>query len=155
MWTQPYPDWLDADDIAGDSVSDFSSRMSGNKLSVYLIDDVSNVGRVLAALAIRQESPKDYAYALISREALEQLDISIEVSTGATDDAGVNAWHRDITTLSGKKVVELSKIIGNGLVEPFTHQAMVEAIKQSLEYGYIKDDNIAIKTKKLRKDIGL
>lgn len=103
--------WLVEGDLQADALDDL--RTTGNKLSVYSIDDDrANLEQVAIALATaKTDYLSDFEYALFNLELLSDLDIQIEHSEGNTPDAVVNSWHRDLVELTSKKVMALATVI--------------------------------------------
>ncbi|MEK6322902.1 MAG: hypothetical protein AABN33_14595 [Acidobacteriota bacterium] len=103
--------WLIEGDLQADALDDL--RTTGNKLSIYLIDDDdTTLERVASALVTANtEYISDFEYALIGYEVFQELDIKSEDSEGETPDGLVNSWHRDLLELTAVKIVALANAI--------------------------------------------
>lgn len=99
---------LETGDVQADAVSDLRTRY--NALSVWLVpDDRSNVNRVVAALAAGRMSLTKLDYALINLRVLEDLHFRVVRASGESSDNHANdLWHRDVTGLTGMKLVKLA-----------------------------------------------
>ena len=86
-------------------------RTSHNKLSVFEVEDRSNVDRILAALAAGGMKLSSKGFVLFDSELLAEIGIEIEASLGQTDDEKINSWHKDLINLSGHKLVKLARAI--------------------------------------------
>lgn len=103
--------WLVEGELQADALDDL--RTTGNRLSVYLVDDDdTNLERVASALVTANtEYISDFEYAIISYEVFQELDIKTEDSEGETPDGLVNSWHRDLLELTAAKIVALATAI--------------------------------------------
>jgi hypothetical protein len=106
--------WLERGDIPADPLGDLAT--SQNRLSVWEVQaDRSNIERIVRAVAIGRQSLADMGYVLFDSDVLTTAEITAEEERGTTLDDEANGWHRDLTELSGKKLVALTKaILENG-----------------------------------------
>lgn len=83
--------------------------MQENALSVwYVEDDGSNLERVVTALAATREHVSHFDYLLFDYAVVTDLGLTIKKTTGGTfDNAANRSWHRDLTELSGRRVLAL------------------------------------------------
>lgn len=73
--------WTGTDDVQADALREF--RTKGNALSIWLIDDsLSNLERVIAAVAAGRDRLCNLDYALIDRTLLDELDIQVRSQEG-------------------------------------------------------------------------
>lgn len=104
------PVWVAHDDIQADALKDLET--SDNDLSVWLVaDDLSNLNRVLAAVAANRDQLANIDFALISEEALSQLGILLRKTPSVTPDHEVSLLHRDISQLTARQVASLAHAI--------------------------------------------
>ena len=108
-WYKQDLPWVAANDIPPDPLGDLTT--SENKLSVwYVKNDKSNLDQVLAAIAASSGSLSNLDYALFNEHILSEF--KIEQSLGGTPYDTVNTfYHRDLTELSGLRLVKLAKAI--------------------------------------------
>ena len=78
--------------------------------------DRSNLERIVRAVAITKNTVADTGFVLFNSEVLPEIGIGTsDVEIGQTPDKHANGWHRDLTNLSGNKLVALTKaILENG-----------------------------------------
>lgn len=102
--------WLPEEELQADALVDLSTK--GNKLSIYIIgDDLSDLERVVTALASTREIITDFDYALFDQAILSEIDIKLEYNEGGTADVEVNKLHRDLIELTTSKIIALSNVI--------------------------------------------
>ena len=84
--------WLERGEIPTDPLTDL--RTSDNTLSVFLVeDDLSDLGRVVTALAANRSNLKHFDYLLFDREVLSTTSIEAFPVAGTTADDDVNSRH--------------------------------------------------------------
>jgi hypothetical protein len=101
--------WLPKGEIQADALGDLSTKE--NTLSVYRIDDSSNLDRVVAALATTGTNLSNVDYALIDTTSIEPAKITVVATKGETADDTVNSWHYDLIELSVQKIIALALTI--------------------------------------------
>jgi len=102
--------WLATGDVPADPLGDLATK--DNRLSVWEVaGDRSNVERILRALAVNRDKIADMGYVLFDSSLLVTAGIATVAESGMTPDQGANEWHRDLTDLSGNKLVMLTKLI--------------------------------------------
>lgn len=107
-WDSPGTfDWLAAGEIPADPLADFANT-NENCLSVWFIDDDKDLDDVLAALAASPDKADKLDYVLFPQDHLQAAKIEVRESPGATPDAHVNGFHRDLAHLSGRSVLTLT-----------------------------------------------
>lgn len=104
-------DWLQRGDVPADPIGDLPTRK--NQLSVYeVMPDRSNLERIVRALALTKDKVADTGFVLFDSELLPELGINTSASEpGQTPDREANGWHRDLTDLSGNRLVALTRAI--------------------------------------------
>ncbi len=102
------PSFLAQGDIPADCLSDLNIK--NNQLSAwYVHDDRSNLNRVLTALAASGAYLSNVDYLLFDDAIVTELGLEIRKTAGGTPDGHANReWHRDLTQLSGRKVLDLA-----------------------------------------------
>jgi hypothetical protein len=145
------PVWFPEHDVQADPLGDITT--SGNTLSVYQIeDDKSNLERVVAAMAANNQTLSNFDYLLFNRDSLRALDIDYKQTKGATPDAGVNEWHRDIIRLSGLKLVNLAReMLHNGEKGRISEKNVSQLIAKSLAKGELDQAKVKLSKESLAK----
>ena len=136
--------WLDENEIPADPLGDFVA--GDNQISVYVIeDDLSNLDRLIAAMAANRQNLANYDYVLFSPEILEQADITIKKTNGLLSDDEANRWHLSLINLSATKVIKLVTYIW---LSPLTETKRVlpnklkDLIAQSVNSEFIPYDQV-------------
>lgn len=126
----PIPAFIPANDAPADCLTDL--RIDKNELSVWeILDDNSNLQRVLTALAANGTTVSNIDYLLFDRELAVGLGLNIKKSVGATlDDHANHSWHHDITELSARSAANLAVAI--------FHNSRVERKPEKLVLGWLK-----------------
>lgn len=102
--------WLEENEIPSDTLGDLITQ--NNELSVWLIDDqLSNLDRLIAALASNRDKLDKLDYLLFSAEILDQVEIEYHETDGLLPDIYANNWHLSLVNLSAGKVADLAKYI--------------------------------------------
>jgi hypothetical protein len=130
--------FLEQGDVPADSVVDL--KTSGNKLSVYVIeDDKSNVNRVVRAITVGSQKPDHVAYVVFNSKVLEDAGIEMQEVIGSTADAAVNPLHRDLV-LSGNKLVALTRgMLQEGEVGQLLKVELVDLVEQGINEGHLPE----------------
>lgn len=102
--------WLSQGEIPADPLADLST--TSNELSTWHIeDDLSNLERVIVAIAGTWDRIDSFDYALFDQRLVEELNIEMQQTMGDTPDAQANHWHRDLVHLSAQRLAELARAI--------------------------------------------
>ena len=132
-YKEPAAAYLAAGDVPADPVGDL--RTSKNRLSVWeVLEDRSNVQRIVRALAIGKDKLDNSGYVLFSSELLAAAGIEApKIVPGKTHDSGANPWHRDLINLSGNRLVQLTHaILSHGETGQILKKALVNSVKQGI-----------------------
>ena len=135
--------WLPGGNLQADSLVDLTTK--DNKLSVWFIkDDMSNLERVIAALAANRDFIANFDYALFSEEILEKKDIKTEKSKGDSKDYEANdQWHRDLYELSATKLLDIAEHIFNeGTIKRIQEKQVEKHINEAVQTGKIKFETL-------------
>lgn len=109
-YKQPAAPWLERGDVPADPLGDLTTTQ--NALSVWQVEsDRSNLERVVRAVAIGKQKVDSSGWVLFDSEILLSIGIGVAEVPGGTKDEEANSWHRDLTDLSGSKLVALAKAI--------------------------------------------
>jgi hypothetical protein len=112
-WAGPeaFP-WLTGDDAHPRALADLIPPDLEATLSFWRVaDDLSNLERIVAAVAATRDHLTKLDYVLLDESVLAEHDLSPHDAMGNTDDDEVNKSHVDIAKLSAKKVVTLAQAI--------------------------------------------
>jgi len=102
--------WLSRGEIPADPLADLST--TSNELSTWHIeDDLSNLERVIVAIAGTWDRIEHFDYALFDQRLVGELNIEMRQTMGETPDAQANHWHRDLVHLSAQRLTELARVI--------------------------------------------
>lgn len=143
--------WLAKNDLQADTLVDLATK--GNKLSVYLVeDDLSNLEQIIAALAANCDFVSDFDYAIFKQEALNEIDIKVDVAQGETPDPSVNIWHRDLVELSAAKIIALANVIGTRAERKrVLSKRVIQLVAQSVSSERIERDKLKLKPEQIAK----
>ena len=104
------PAWILQDEIQADALKDLET--TDNDLSVWLIEeDLSNLDRVLAALAANRDQLANIDFALISLDVITELGLLFYFLPGVTADREVSLLHRDLIRLTANRLAALAQAI--------------------------------------------
>ena len=132
--------WLPESESQADALLDLTTL--DNKLSVWHIEDNrSNLNRVVAALAAKRENIVNLDYVLFDLQAILDMNISLHSTKGdVPDDEVSNSWHRDLSDLSAKSIVDIARTLQkNGERVRKHHGEVKELIKEAVEYERVSN----------------
>jgi hypothetical protein len=129
--------WLGTQDLQADALGDLYTE--SNRLSVWEIEEsLSNLERILTAIAAGKDSLSNIDYALIDQQILSEINIKSEKKEGATIDIGVNSWHRDLIELSAGQIMDLAEAIHTKAKrDRVPHLILKERIREAVTSGRI------------------
>ena len=131
--------WLEEGEIPADPLGDCVT--THNRLSVYQVaDDKSNVERIVRAIAVGRDKLADTGYVVFKSELVDTAGIATAVELGKTPDRDVNAWHLDLTDLSGSKLVGLVKaILENGETGTILKKRLRELVEEGIREKHLPE----------------
>ena len=140
-------EWLRDGDVPADPLGDLPTQ--GNCLSVWRVhDDHSNVERIVRAVASGKQRLDSAGYVIFDEDLVRAAEIVTDDNKkGASLDQVANEWHCDLTGLSGKKLVALTRAI---LETGETGTILKKRLKELVEKG-IRDKELP---EKLRDKLG-
>ena len=108
---EQHEDWLPLDDLRADTFRDF--RTTQNALSVFFLNDIAQqtIDRVVVACAAGRNSLHQVDYVVIAEDMVRALPVDIEEVPGKTLDSEVNAWHRDLSRLTARRLLEMAVML--------------------------------------------
>jgi hypothetical protein len=136
--------WLLSGEIPADPLRDLETDKC--ILSFWVIDDkLSNLERVLAAIAGSRTHLDIFDFGLIEFDLVLKSDFNIDEIPGETADAEANSWHRDISHLSAQKLVKLAELLWyNMITERRSKKQVLEFMVTNISDGHL--DRSKIKT---------
>ena len=145
-------EWLEDGDVPADALASFITKDSA--LSVWTIeDDESNLRRVVAALAASRDSIDKLDYALVDEGAFDIAGVCLSQVKGRSPDGGANGlWHRDLTGLSGKRLVQLAVNTGGCRMKRVPQSDVRAWLLESITLGFIRTASM---NKKLRERLNV
>lgn len=150
-WKTDNEPWLNSGELQADCLSDMVT--SGNKLSVYrIIDDKSNLKRVVAALAANCDYLSNLDYLLLKEELLQTIGIKSEETNGTTSDELVNSWHIDLVEISLPKLVNLANTVSKyGEIERIPEINVKQFLAESFRDNYFDRKIVRLKPKEVQE----
>jgi hypothetical protein len=136
--------WLPIDDAPADVFKDLVTE--DNTLSVWHIDDQqSNLDRLLTALAASRHCISNLDYLLCEEHELDQCEVTIVKTEGATPDSEVNArWHRDLIHLSANRLLCVAQsLFRHGVTDRTAEKKVKKAILEAVSQGHIDRERLA------------
>ncbi len=139
--------WLAQGDLQADSLGDLTTQQ--NELSVWQIqDDLSNLDRVLAAMAASTHQISNLDYALLRQELLP--GIKTKSTLGMSLDEDANIWHIDLIELSAQKLFALANVIqSQAQIKRKPEKEVLKLVAQAITSGQI--DRYRLKPESLAK----
>ena len=106
-----FPSWLKEGDLPSCIIRDL--RADDNALSLWeILDDKSNLLDIIAAfVSLRKDIKRDFDYALLNEEYLDQLTFTPSKKPGTTACLAVNHYHRNVSNLSMNSVVRFAHLL--------------------------------------------
>lgn len=144
-WYAAEEDWLDEEDAPADCFHSF--RTKKGQLSVWLINSSTDLNRALACLAGNRDKLARLDYILMSVSGIEELNLPVRKSDGATPDAGFNiSNHFDLEARSGSSLLSLAvyctKLMRDGFVPRKTKADVKALLKDSLGSSFLSQDKM-------------
>lgn len=129
--------WLGPGELPADPLGDLATASC--TLSVWLIDDASNIPRLVTALATKRENLANFDYILVDLRLLTDNGFKVESSPGDTPDKMANEnWHRDIKELSATKLPELLRVIwGKFAFDLMLQKELEDRIREGFASGQL------------------
>jgi hypothetical protein len=133
---------LSEGEIQADAFGDLST--SQNTLSVWYVDDQSNLEQVITALSSNRDTISNLDYVLFNLDLVSNIGIKIEKNKGATPYEDANHWHRDLTMITASKLFKLVEIICNQNSEKGRVQEknILKWINQAVQSNLIKKEKL-------------
>jgi hypothetical protein len=127
---------LDSGDVPSDPLGDLNTSQS--RLSVFQVEeDLSNIERIARALALNAQRIDAVGYVLFDVSLLGQASIGLDSTDGETMDSVVNKCHRDLTNLTGNKLVALTRLI---LLEGESDTILKKRIVELIDEGVLSKE---------------
>ena len=81
-------------------------RTTHGALSMYAVNEKTDVNRIIAALACTRDSIQEFDYVLVPANTIKE-NFELNKTKGKTPDDTVNEWHLDIIHLTPSKLSDL------------------------------------------------
>lgn len=135
--------WLQPGEIIADTMADFTT-IEG-KISLYRVNlDLSNLARIVAALAVNRDNPDHFDYCTINFDTLTHAGFKLGQTPGKTRDEEVNSLHYDLIELTTQRLLELTHLF-------FHHNEELTRITQKKVIQYVLDNRDNINLNKISK----
>lgn len=154
-WYKDAHPWLKTGELQADALRDL--KTDENVLSVWqILDDKSNLERVVTALATTADNICNLDFALLNIEVLSRLGIEAKTTPGTSRDASANRWHLELTELSANKVLGLAHALSElGERERVPEPRVLELITKSVIAGDIEKTGLRFKERDMTRIEGL
>jgi hypothetical protein len=138
----PKPEWdgWTSSEIQGDALRDLTT--GGNALSLYRVDEGTEIDRVVTALAATRETLSHIDYVVFDGAPLASSSIDVVQTDGKTPDKEVNHVHYDLARLTVSKLVQVAQIVSRCKKERITKSQMKDRLKQALENQWLDSDKV-------------
>lgn len=138
-------DWIKyANDFPAQGLSK-NFKTTNNVLSLFIVkNDLSNLNRVLAAIASTRKYTAHIDYTLIPVKEINHRRFNIIQTTGQTPDSVVNTeYHRDFIEITGFQLARFAKIIlDNDNFGRKREQPIIELIIQNIGDGKLDKNKL-------------
>jgi hypothetical protein len=112
--------------------------------------------RIIAGIAANCDFISDFDYALFAQEALDEIKINAEDTSGETPDIVVNSWHRDLVELSAANIFALAQVIGTKAERKrVLSRRVLELVAHAVASGQIERDKLRLKPDQIAKVDGI
>lgn len=137
------PDWFPGEDVPAAALQDFRVDHDGT-LSVWHIDaHATNLHDVAVALASTWSKPDHFEALLFSPSCLDGIGIGIAHTRGNTPFDAANRWHRDLTQVSGRRLVTLAiKLFETARRELILKKELVGRLLATINDGRIDESKL-------------
>ena len=142
LWGEDVP-WLPPGELQAEVFLDLQAR--DNVLSVwYIMDDESNLDRVIAGLAAKRDSVSNLDYMLINQQLVTDMSIGVLTSDGSTADTKANEWHRDLGKLSISQLVDIAYLLRRqGRLARCPQKRVRALLEMAVSSGHIAYDQLS------------
>jgi len=136
------PAWVPQADVQSDALKDLETL--DNELSVWLVeDDLSNLARILAALAANRDQLANIDFALLDLEVITTLGLLLQPTVGLTPDRTVSLLHRDLAQVTATQLTQLAQAITTHARLERRSKSQVRAfLLDSIAAGYIEFESL-------------
>lgn len=135
------PPFLPEGDIPADCLANLN--IDKNELSAwYVEDDESNLKRIVTALAASCDFVSVFDYLTFDDAIVTDLGLTIRKTDGDTPDSVANrSWHRDLTELSGRRVLNLATaIFHKSILERVPEKKIREWLNEAMANGNLDSE---------------
>ena len=128
--------WLNSSEVKGDAIHCLLPKK--NRLSVFKLEDETQIERIVAALALTRDYLSLMDLAVISEESIKPLKIPTKIVSANTSDKEVNQWHIDLVELTVARISEIATLIRKeGEFVRYSKRDVTKLISNSIQAQYI------------------
>lgn len=131
--------WRDGD-IQGDALLDF--RTQDNALSVFRVDDGTEIGRIVTALAATKANVSHLDYVVFDDAALASYGVHTVQIDGKTPDSEVNQIHYDVINLTVLKLVRVAQTVSWFKRERVPRIEVKAKLREALENQWLDSERV-------------
>jgi len=133
--------WLANADVRADALK--SLKTEDNTLSIYIIDELIQLDRLLAAYCAGRQRIGSIDFVLFNQTILDDVQVECVASSGKVPDLEVARWHGDLVRLSGRRLVELAcRIQNDGTIERRLDKPVARLIRASLHQQFFREQEL-------------
>ena len=142
----PDEQWLQPGDVRADAVGKLKAK--DNKLSVFFVDQATDVRRIAVAYAATRDDVKEVVYCLVDDSHLALAQIDISKSACNVPDELVSSWHADMLHLTAPKLAEVARVLQHhGTFGSLLPVDVGKLINRHVAIGLIKNEHLNEKLK--------
>jgi len=153
-WREQCPHWIAKQDDINAAPLCIHRNIHTNTVSVYELSDADQItpARVAAALAAKRPKPQSTGCVIVDDTAVRNLGVEIEKTPGTTIDAELNKAHRDLAKLTGKRLVDITRLLLESEFVTVTLPELEASIRAGANDGRLPPKHIA---SELRERLGI
>jgi hypothetical protein len=141
IWASYEPDPLWDQDDCPWKILDIMKASDG--FSVWHVNEDDEIRRTVTATALLRSKIEDVVYVLLDQNVLRGLGIRMQPSAAKTLDDEINKKHHDLINITGKRFIQLAKLIRDALPVTVHHDEIMDDIKQGFRTGRFNRDSFA------------
>ncbi len=129
--------WLPTGALQADALGDLETN--SNALSIWRIEaDLSNLRRVITALAAMGDNVSNVDYALLDEGRFRSMGLNTRPQPGETPDHDANHWHIDLVELTADNLLQFAKLIqSSGQIERVPEKKVKQWLRDGVANGQL------------------
>ena len=139
-YTKPEWEGWGHGDIQSDALLDL--RTQDNALSVFRVDEGTEIGRIVTALAATRENLSHLDYVVFDDAPLASYGVHIAQRDGKTPDSEVNHIHYDVVNLTVLKLVQVAQTVSRCKPERVPKIEVRAKLRQALENQWLDSERV-------------